>query len=230
RMDRTGVRGLGGRDIVSTRYFADGAAYDPVTDRWREIPSPALSPRDRTTEEWTGKELVIWGGGTSEVAFGDGAAYDPVANQWRTLPPSPLEARFVEGHWSGKEILYWGGEDWAQVFGDGAAYDPAANTWRRLAESPLSGRVSTAQTWSGRELLIWGGSRGTYNTFLGDGAAYDPGTDRWRRLPSWEGRINAGQVPWTGREMLVWGGIVPTGAPGRTVEIKSAADGRRYVP
>ena len=30
--------------------------------------------------------------------------------------------------------------------------------------------------------------------------------------------------------MIVWGGTMPTGAPGRNVEIASAADGRRYVP
>jgi len=139
-----------------------------------------------------------------------------------------MAARFVQGQWTGKELLYWGGEDWAQVFNDGFAYDPAANTWRKLAQGPLSGRVGTAHVWSGRELLIWGGTPGTYNNYLADGAAYDPAADRWRRIPSWTGRFTSGI--WTGTEMIVWGGIVPTDTPGRLVEIKSAADGRRYRP
>ena len=35
---------------------------------------------------------------------------------------------------------------------------------------------------------------------------------------------------WTGSELVVWGGTVPTGGSSRTVEIKSADDGQRYVP
>jgi len=83
--------------------------------------------------------------------------------------------------------------------------------------------------WTGRELLIWGGTTGTFNTYLADGAAYAPESDSWRPLPTWTGRFVASDH-WTDREMVIWGGIVPTGAPGRAVEIKSAADGRRYVP
>jgi N-acetylneuraminic acid mutarotase len=171
---------------------------------------------------------VIWGGGTSNEAFADGAAYDPAANTWRTVAASPMAGRFAEGYWSGKELLYWGGEDWKQVFDDGAAYDPATDRWRPLAQGPLTARVGTARVWSGRELVIWGGTPGTFNNYFSDGAAYDPATDRWHRIPSWTGRFASGI--WTGREMLVWGGIVPTGAPGKTVEIRSAADGRRFVP
>ena len=93
----------------------------------------------------------------------------------------------------------------------------------------MSGRITGAQVWTGREVLIWGGSVGTFNNYLADGAAYVPATDSWRRMTGWSGRI-VGAAEWTGREMVVWGGTLPTGTPGRTVEIKSADDGRRYVP
>jgi len=128
-----------------------------------------------------------------------------------------------------KELLMWGGEDWARVYDDGAAYDPAADSWRPLPAAGLSPRIGTAQVWTGRELLVWGGTPGTFNNYFADGAAYTPDGDRWRRLPNWTGRFVASNV-WTGREMIVWGGIVPTGAAGKTVEIKSVADGRRYLP
>jgi len=219
----------GGRDIVDTKFFADGAAYDPVANSWRMLPPVELSARERVSMISTGKEVVVFGGGTSNEAFGDGAAYDPVANSWRMLPQPPFAPRFVEANWTGKEILYWGGEDWAQVFDDGAAYDPAANRWRPLPSAALRGRVAAAHVWTGREMLIWGGTTGTFNTYLADGAAYAPESDSWRPLPTWTGRFVASDH-WTGREMVIWGGTVPTGAPGRAVEIKSAADGRRYVP
>src|SRR5437764_244170 len=70
----------GGRDIVSGLDLADGAAYDPATDRWRMLPPAGLSARSmRDGMAWTGKEVVLWGGGTSNEAFDDGAAYDPAA-------------------------------------------------------------------------------------------------------------------------------------------------------
>ena len=37
----------GGRNIVDTKYFTDGAAYDPATDKWRMLPPVNLSARDR---------------------------------------------------------------------------------------------------------------------------------------------------------------------------------------
>jgi hypothetical protein len=131
--------------------------------------------------------------------------------------------------WSDKELLFWGGEDWTQVFSDGAAYDPATDTWRALPDSPLSGRVGTAQVWTGEQMVVWGGTPGTFNNYLADGAAYVPASDRWERITGWSGRYVASSL-WTGREMVVWGGIVPSGGSARTVEIRSVADGRRYVP
>jgi hypothetical protein len=114
------------------------------------------------------------------------------------------------------------------VFTDGAAYDPAANTWRDLPDGPLSGRIGTATAWTGREMVVWGGTPGTFNNYLADGAEYLPSSNTWRRIPTWSGRYTS--AVWTGREMLVWGGIVPTGTAGPSVEIRSAADGRRFVP
>ena len=160
----------------------------------------------------------------------DGAAYDPSTDRWRMLPPAPLSARSMRDGmaWTGREVVPWGGGTSNEAFADGAAYDPATNTWRDLPESPLSGRIGTAQIWTGKEMLIWGGTPGTFNNYLADGAVYVPGSNTWRRIPTSSGRYSSGL--WTGREMLVWGGIVPAGGSARTVEIKSVADGRRFVP
>ena len=132
--------------------------------------------------------------------------------------------------WTGKEVVIWGGTVGTnQSFADGAAYNPATDTWRPLPDAPLRGRVGTAQVWTGRELVVWGGTPGTYNNYLADGAAYVAASNSWKTIAGWTGRYVPSSL-WTGREMVVWGGIVPTGAPGKTVEIKSVADGARYVP
>jgi N-acetylneuraminic acid mutarotase len=179
--------------------------------------------------EWTGKEVVLWGGGTSNEAFDDGAAYDPATDKWRPLPKSPIAGRFSHATWTDKEVLFWGGEDWSQVFADGAAYDPAANTWRSLPEGPLSARIVDAQVWTGQEMVVWSGTPGTFNNYFADGAAYVPATNTWKPIARWSGRFGSIAL-WTGKEMLVWGGIVPTGTAGGQTAIKSVADGRRFVP
>ncbi len=124
-----------------------------------------IAGRTGSARVWTGKEMVIWGGGSCKAnpcqfdnvePLADGAAYEPVADTWRRIAPSPLSARTaVVGVWSGKEMLLWGGEvGTTQVFADGAAYDPAADSWRPLAPSPLAARRSSG-VWTGKELVVW---------------------------------------------------------------------------
>ncbi|HWI05074.1 MAG TPA: hypothetical protein VNT52_14780, partial [Acidimicrobiales bacterium] len=138
--------------------LADGAAYDPAADSWRKIAQGPLAARTGTADAWTGKELLVWGGGIgTTTVFDDGAAYDPATDTWRTLPPSPLGARRTSGVWTGKEFVLWGGRNIVETryFSDGAAYDPATDRWRMLPPFPLPARDRVDMAWTGKEVLVW---------------------------------------------------------------------------
>lgn len=188
---------------------------EDVARSWRVLPASPLSGRFFSAVRWTGREMVIWGGGTCSgdfcnsalaVPLADGAAYDPAANVWRPIAESPLRPRLrAMTAWTGKELLVWGGNAEREGLADGAAYDPATDRWRPLAQSPLAPREAPATAWTGKEVLFWGSgdNRQSHN----DGAAYDPDADRWRMLP--ESPLQprrAFATAWTGSELLIWGG------------------------
>ena len=186
-----------------------GAAYDPKTDSWRELPeAPAWSFANHTAV-WTGEEMIVWGG----VGMNRGAAFDPVADEWRYIAPSPIEGR--HGHtavWTGTEMLVWGGRSvWGGAddpgpFATGAAYDPASDTWRELSAAPVAGRDLHTAAWSGSEMIVWGGW--SERDPIHEGAAYDPAADTWRELPEAPIRSAVLDTPgvWTGRVFIVLGG------------------------
>ena len=120
-------------DIDGGPLYADGLAYNPMTNRWRQLPSMGVG-RIGHTAVWTGSQLLIWGGQTvragDRTATPHGMAYDPATDQWSALPISPLRGR--TGHvavWTGSQMLIWGGTparqtDPGTAFSDGAAYTP----------------------------------------------------------------------------------------------------------
>jgi hypothetical protein len=66
-----------------------GAAYNPATDRWRQLPRSPLSNRTWAIQAWTGKQLLVISGscgGAGQIRCQDGAAYDPAANTWTPIP------------------------------------------------------------------------------------------------------------------------------------------------
>lgn len=170
----------------------DGAAYDPATDSWRELPTAPISGRAGAAAVWAGDRLVVWGGFSSpDEAFADGAEYLPDQDAWVELPPAPISGRGdATAVWTGGEVLIVGGAERAgrpgQVSGlrrDGAAYDPVAGRWRVLPpirdgvwQSRDRGlgaiRERFAGTWAGDQLFLWGR----------DVAVYDPGGDTWDRV------------------------------------------------
>ena len=66
------------------QLLADGAAYDPATQKWSTLPAAPISARSSMASVWTGSQLFIWGGYTeltdnAQRATADGAMYDPAA-------------------------------------------------------------------------------------------------------------------------------------------------------
>jgi len=182
---------------------AFGAAFDPTTGGWRELPAAPVPPRVDHSATWTGEEMVVWGGENSAALYGEelgGAAYDPETDAWRTLPLAPTGGR--EGHaavWSGSEVLVWGGD-----LVEGLAYDPSADGWRVLPAAPVRSPVDAVAVWTGEAMLAWGGRVDADAT---DAALYDPATDTWRELPnsSLSDRCQAATA-WTGTALFVWSG------------------------
>lgn len=121
-----------------------------ATGQWRPMAAAPLSPRIGAANEWTGRELLVWGGrpcaDETVESLADGAAYDPAADSWRPMASSPLSARSAQAVWSGREMLVWDGAvdaSGAQVFADGAAYDPGPTAGDRWLHRPWP----AASTW-----------------------------------------------------------------------------------
>jgi hypothetical protein len=168
----------GGQNAAGSRFYGDGAAYDPATDRWRMLPPSPLSARVPLSV-WTGSEWILWGTGVRrDDRPVDGAAYDPATDSWRSIATGPIELTDATATWTGAEVIVFGaalhgGNQPETSTAIAAAYDPRADSWRTLPPSPLDTNSNTA-VWNGSELVAL-----DYNH---DSAAYDPQTDRWRDL------------------------------------------------
>ena len=207
-----------------------GTASSLAAGHWSAIPAAPLSARAGQAAVWTGKELLVWGGGGLGTmyppSFADGAAYDPATARWHRLPPAPLGARAgMAAVWTGTRAFFFGGgytsgpRGSTHLFGDGATYNPTTRTWRLLPPSPLSPRSGATATWTGHDVIVFGGDDANGMTL--DGAIYDPSTRTWALLPAFPVRtfppvrnappgitVHDGPVGttavWTGRELLVW--------------------------
>jgi Kelch motif len=186
----------------------DGMAYNPATNTWRKLPAAPLQPRASASGAWTGKELVVAGGGNffSHKTFRDAAAYNPSTGTWRKLPQMPRALTGGPALWDGKEILFLSSSS-----ARGLAYDPARNSWRLLPAMPLP-RFGFAAVWTGHRVLVWGGLAGSNPTWAppAHGEAYNPAANQWTALPAspLHGRGFPSAV-WTGHQMIVWGGHIP---------------------
>jgi hypothetical protein len=114
---------------------AQGIAYDPETNAWRELPPFPLSPQ-ASTSVWAGDELIVW---DYELRA---AAYSAATDRWRPLPDLPL--RFYECYPQGAQA----GDDLVLAWhcGQAALFDLASRRWHALpAPSPqIVGRPVSA--------------------------------------------------------------------------------------
>jgi hypothetical protein len=100
---------------------AIGAAYDPRTDAWRELPPSLDTLPNANTAVWAGDRLIA-------VDYGNHVeVYRPASGRWQVLDPMPLD--------DGEDIpsaAYI--DDWVLVsfFGQVAAYSFEDERWRDL--------------------------------------------------------------------------------------------------
>jgi hypothetical protein len=196
-----------------------GAAYNPATDRWRQLPRSPLSNRTWPIVAWTGQELLVIAGScgdAGEIRCQDGAAYNPAANTWTPIPALAGGAIAPEtvSAWTGSELLIWSAttsQDGLRIRNSASAYNPRTRRWRTLPPAPITPRRLAAAVWAGDRLLVWGGLRhlpGGKLAYPDDAAAYHPRSNRWQPLA--DAPVPGRALPltvWTGDRAIFIGGM-----------------------
>jgi hypothetical protein len=185
------------------RVFADGAAYDPVTDTWRMLATGPLIERNAPAVVWTGEEVLLWGGHSSDGGKRDGAAYDPASDTWRTLADAPIASDGLpQAVWTGEEMLVVAGFNSEAA----AAYNPTSDTWRRMP--PVPGRPigpETKAAWTGTHMVVHVAYRSVDPSLNRPGGivAYDPTSDTWALVPPPGGdNASVSSIVFTGNHLV----------------------------
>ncbi len=225
-------------------FLQDGARYDPAGDSWQSI-SLTGAPRGREyfTANWTGSEMIVWGGEGDYEILDSGGRYNPATDSWSATrdtshrPPARFDHSAV---WTGAEMIVIGGWTAEHDVGgdlDAFRYDPATDDWTSIPRTSLGTlRWRSSAVWTGTQVIVFGGrwfdvSAGE-NREISQGLAFNPTTGSWTGLsPSGEPapRVNHSAV-WTGDAMIVWGGDQEPGGEDPGVPTVFFADGAAYRP
>ncbi len=214
----------GGNDGFSFYDLNSGGIYDPALDSWTSTnEADAPSVRKEHTAVWSGSEMIVWGGSSSQSGgyYKTGGRYNPSTDSW--LPTDVSQAPSARDEhsaiWTGSQMVIWGGTYGADPVG--GVYQPDFWTPTSIVGAPEARWLHSAN-WTGSEMIVWGGNivnTGATNT----GGKYNPLTDSWLLMnnadaPSARYRHSA---IWSGEELIVWGGDANPGILG---------DGKRYQP
>jgi len=223
---------LPGRQLLlcSALLFLQMALSVARADSW-QLRSPVPGARAAHSAVWTGREMIVWGGGVDGNFLNTGARYTPSTDTWQTTSPydAPSPRWFHAAVWTGSEMIIWGGR--ANFFphdhaSDGARYNPTTDSWTPMStEGAPTPRSQFAAVWTGAELIVWGGET-EGGVELNDGARYNPETDTWTPISDASGlepRMEPTGI-WTGEEMIVFGGMKFTDGQ------LSLGNGARYNP
>ena len=152
----------GGRRQIDGLLTKNGAVYAPGIDLWRATSADgAPAEREFPSAVWTGAEVIVWGGFTSDGS-NTGAIYAPHEDRWRPMSEErqPSLRRFHAVAWTGSEMFVWGGECYAPgaICGsDGAAYNPSTDTWRPIPNPGYLGeRDASSAVWDGSSNSLGG--------------------------------------------------------------------------
>lgn len=152
----------------SERAFADGAAYDPATDRWTAMADSPLAPRQGAQGLWTGDEWIVVGGYGAQALVDD--AEEPTV---RVLPPT--ESCDALGRCTAEAGVVGSAEPQlvGEEYTDGARYDPTTDEWTPLTPAPAGSRATTGVAY---DTVIAYGRQGY--------AEYDADSQSWATRPS----------------------------------------------
>jgi N-acetylneuraminic acid mutarotase len=109
--------------------LTDGGIYDPATDTWSALPAGlpgAPAARSSAFAAWTGRQMLVYGGGDGSQEIKDGALFDPQTSSWEPLAGSSalLEVTNPAAVWTGRQLLLWGSKylSYRNYTGIGAAW------------------------------------------------------------------------------------------------------------
>jgi N-acetylneuraminic acid mutarotase len=108
----------------------DGGRYNPVSNVWTPISntlSNTPTPRQAQVGVWSGTEMIIWGGYTTNGIVSDGARYNPAVNLWTPIigDGAPVARTGNTAVWTGSQMLMFGGYDGNSYYNDVYSYTPA---------------------------------------------------------------------------------------------------------
>jgi N-acetylneuraminic acid mutarotase len=192
----------------SDRIVNTGGRYTPATDSWAttSVGVNVPSPRIDHTAIWSGREMIVWGGNTSDVdvqPVGTGGRYDPISDTWSQTStgmnaPSARSAHVAV--WTGSAMIVWCGYTSSGESRTGSRYDPVTDTW-----IPVADGTSAPPYCSGTLFAFWTGSEMITSTVAGIGGRYNPVTDSWTTVSAGPTQSQFAAV-WTGKELIEWGG------------------------
>ena len=148
----------GDTSLSYTSYRTNsGGRYNPSTNSWAALPilnSP--SARKIHSAIWSGTEMIIWGGDTSNnKPTNSGGRYNPSNNTWTatTQANAPSSRNSHTAIWTGNGMIVWGG---SVNQNDGGTYNPLTNTWASssLINAPADDYYSI-KFWTGTEMIIF---------------------------------------------------------------------------
>ena len=164
---------------IKVTNFADGAAYDPVTDRWRPI---AAAPVDALADDaiWTGRVMLVRGilapVDPNDAPTAKMLAYEPTSDTWTSYPAPDRSSDTigVTSVWTGTELVLWGhpyrrSETFAGFLSPRLATSPPRTSYAGVSTIAPFTRVITryadipepvtlaADAWTGESILVWGG-------------------------------------------------------------------------
>jgi hypothetical protein len=172
----------------TNRPFADGAAYDPATRRWRMMsPSPLPTNMDGVSAVATEQGVVIARG--SKVAL-----WLPDTDTWRAFDDAPRPNEYgapPDLTYTGREVL---------SVRANAALSLVSGQWTPLPEPPIT-LQSAVSVWTGDELVVLGEQ---VLTEPGGFVLRDLGSPTWTEIPV-PGRFrgNALAAAWDGDRVVV---------------------------
>jgi len=159
--------------------LADGAAFDPATNRWRELadsPVPLM-----------GEQGVVIGSAVyllTNVAGTELLVYRVDHDEW-TRVPVPFGDGYQLLAAGDRLVAYLGSEE--NRHGKDYLFDSRTATWAALPADPLSAAYDRAMAWTGRELVLFDhelvSNPGAEKPTITRAAALDLTAGSWRRLP-----------------------------------------------
>jgi hypothetical protein len=203
---------------------------------WRVIAPAPLSPRKFGVAAWTGDEMIVVGGSTSDPcdpfayctdrfdARADGAAYDPESDSWRRIADAPGPLVDGTAAWTGSRLLLAAIREAPGVRAvELYSYDPGEDRWATIP--PPEGVAADDlgyPVWTGFHWIfpLWpAGSSGTLH-------GYDPARGEWSFVASDPlGPAGSRQLVWTGEDLVVIADIEGLGSePGTSGVLAYALD------